>query len=66
MKKKYNIFLLLLTMNCGYFASKVIHFNNIPEPDGPYAVGSILNYWIDESRNEWYTNDKQNKRKLMV
>ena len=35
MKSKYNIFWLVLFLNCGYFASKFIHFENIPEPDGP-------------------------------
>jgi len=66
MKSKYNIFWLVLFLNCGYLASKFIHFENIPEPDGPFQVGCTLNYWIDESRNEWYLDDMSGQRSLMV
>ncbi len=66
MKKTYKILGLILFLNCSYFASKLIHFENIPKPNGPYKVGSILYHWIDESRNEWYIDDMQGKRSLMV
>jgi len=53
-------------MNCEYFSSKYINFNNLPKPEGPFSVGSSKFYWIDESRNEWYLKSYSDKRKLMV
>ena len=66
MKKYIYIILGILVINCGYFSSKLIQFNDLPVPDGPYLVGSKLFYWIDASRKEWYIDKYTDKRKLMV
>ena len=60
------IFLLLLIVNCSYFSSRYIKFNNLPKPNGPYIVGSSVFYWIDESRSEWYLESFNDARRLMA
>tara|TARA_B100000131_G_C18074249_1_gene595744 strand:- start:241 stop:1392 length:1152 start_codon:yes stop_codon:yes gene_type:complete len=60
------LFFVLFFANCGYVATKFIHFNNIPKPNGEYNVGSSKFFWIDESRQEWYLDNLKNKRKLMA
>ena len=58
--------MLLFLVNCGYFSSKYIQFNNLPSPDGPFSVGSSVFYWIDESRSEWYLETYKDQRRLMA
>ncbi len=38
----------------------------LPKPSGPYPVGSTTFYWIDESRDEIYSPQAGDKRRLMV
>ena len=40
--------------------------NLIPAPTGPYQIGTVSLYWKDETRDESYTADTQDKRELMV
>ena len=56
-KKLILLFLYLILNGCTQFASKVIHFSDIPAPTGEYVVGTSLFYWVDSSRTEWYTNE---------
>ncbi|TQR36988.1 carboxylic ester hydrolase [Lysinibacillus sphaericus] len=35
-------------------------------PSGPFAVGTTLYHWVDEKRDEPYTKDPNDRRKLMV
>ena len=63
---RISIYLVIFLMNCGYISSNLIKFNNLPKPDGPFDVGSMKFYWVDESRKEWYLDSYLDKRKLMV
>lgn len=38
----------------------------IPEPTGPYAIGTQTFHLIDESRDEIYTDDPADKREIMM
>ena len=38
----------------------------LPEPPGPYAIGSVLYDWTDTTRPETYASDPNGKRQLMV
>jgi len=40
--------------------------NPFPELTGPYAIGTRDYFWIDESRDEVFTSDPDDKRHLMV
>ncbi len=39
---------------------------SLPEPSGPYAIGTLLYHWVDRSRGEIFTADPQDHRELMV
>lgn len=38
----------------------------LPAPTGPYLVGTTSRHWIDEDRDETFTEDQGDKRELMV
>lgn len=38
----------------------------LPEPDGAYKIGTRTLHFVDDSRNEVLTQDKNDKRELMV
>ncbi len=40
---------------------------SLPNPTGPYAVGSSTSHWVDTNRAEWFTKeDKEDLREIMV
>lgn len=56
--------LLLLVLLSAYF---LIQRNNtvvLPKPTGQFTVGRIGYDWVDDSRNEVYSETKDTKRKL--
>ena len=74
MKKYFTLFsnfllsitLILLLSSCSYIATKVINLNDLPNPKGPYSVGSRIYTWIDQTRHESFTEDSFDKRKIVV
>ncbi|MCB8976234.1 MAG: hypothetical protein H6657_02265 [Ardenticatenaceae bacterium] len=38
----------------------------LPDPTGPYAIGTFTTYLVDESRPEIYTEDPNDNREVMV
>jgi hypothetical protein len=38
----------------------------IPPPTGPYQVGQTYRHWVDESRDEPYTDEEDDHRELVV
>ena len=38
----------------------------IPEPTGPYDVGTVTHHWVDTARPEAFTADPDDRRELMV
>ena len=38
-----------------------------PNPGGVYTTGSLIHHWVDEDRDEWFTNkNKDDKRQFML
>ena len=61
------IFLYLFLFNaCSFVASRVVPLNDIQSPTGSYNVGSQIFYWIDNDREEWFSDEIGDKRELMV
>ncbi len=56
------ISILLLCSSCAL----VLNFNDLPEPKGQYIVGTDLFVWEDSYRDEWFTKDKIDSRKIVV
>ena len=57
-----SIFILLLFNSCAF----VLNFKDLPKPKGPYIVGTDLFVWEDSYRDEWFTKDKIDSRKIVV
>ncbi|TAK13120.1 MAG: hypothetical protein EPO32_06260 [Anaerolineae bacterium] len=38
----------------------------LPQPPGPYAVGSVLYHWMDTTRDEVYSTEPDDSREMMV
>ena len=47
-------------------ASRLIPLNDIKSPTGNYQIGTETFYWVDSSRAEWFSDDLEDKRRLMV
>ena len=56
----------LLISGCSFVASRVIPLNDIKSPTGKYKVGTQIFYWVDNDREEWFTNIEGDKRELVV
>ena len=61
---KYKIALILSCLF--YSCSIIIPLNDLPKPDGKYTVGTKLFYWEDSSRDEIFTKDIIDTRKIVV
>ena len=46
--------------------SMILNFKSLPEPTGKYIIGTDLFTWEDTYRDEWFTKDKIDNRKIVV
>jgi len=56
----------LIISGCAFVASRVVPLNDIKSPTGNYKVGTQIFYWIDNSREEWFTDIEGDKRELVI
>tara|TARA_Y100000590_G_scaffold433704_1_gene551050 strand:+ start:723 stop:1865 length:1143 start_codon:yes stop_codon:yes gene_type:complete len=66
MKLKTSIFLYLAIILMFTSCSLILNFQNLPEPEGQYIVGTDIFDWEDTYRDEWFTKDKIDTRKIVV
>jgi predicted dienelactone hydrolase len=45
---------------------KLIPLSDLPTPSGVYDVGTRIFEWTDDSRDEWFTEEKDDKRRMIV
>ena len=45
---------------------KLIPLSDLPKPSGIYGVGTRIFEWTDESRDEWFTDEIDDKRRIVV
>jgi dienelactone hydrolase len=57
LKKSFIIGILFLLPTCGVMVSKVIPFHDLPKPLGRYTIGTMIETWVDNDREEWFTED---------
>ena len=60
------IIIFILFTGCSFVASRFIPINDIKSPTGEYHIGTQTFYWVDEKRDEWFTPDIEDNRRLMV
>ena len=53
---------MLLINSCAL----ILNFNDLPTPKGNYIIGTNLFDWEDKFRDEWFTKDKIDTRKIPV
>ena len=58
------VILALLASGCSSVISKVFPLDDLPSPTGPHAVGTQFFEWVDESRDELFTDDPSDQRRL--
>ena len=58
------VILGLLGSGCTTLVSKVFPLDDLPLPSGPHAVGTQFFEWVDEAREEPFTEDPSDKRRL--
>ena len=61
----FGLFILLMT-GCSLVVPRLLPFDDLPEPAGPYAVGTQTFTWQDNSREEAFTAEAGDKRRLVV
>jgi len=56
----------VLLSSCSVLIPKILPFNNIPAPTGFYSVGTQIFDWEDTNREEWFTENPEDFRKIVV
>ena len=62
MRKLILLPFILLLSSCAV----VLNFKDLPTPRGEYIIGTDLFDWEDTFRDEWFTKDKIDTRKIPV
>ena len=57
---------VLFFLSCSVIIPKLIPFNDLPLPAGEYRVGTRIFYWENDKREEWFTDEDGDFRKLVV
>lgn len=62
-----SLFITLLTsFGCSSIARTALPFNDLPQPNGPFAVGTNTETWVDSSREEAFTGNAGDPRRIVV
>lgn len=56
----------LTSFGCTGVLRNTLPFNDLPAPEGPYAVGTQTETWQDASRTEEFTDDPGDLRRIVV
>ena len=57
----YSLYILFFS-SC----SLILNFKDLPNPEGKYIIGTDVFTWVDSYRDEWFTKDKIDTRKIVV
>ena len=58
----FSLFILIIFNSC----SLILNFQDLPKPKGKYIIGTDVFMWEDTYRDEWFTKDKIDTRKIVV
>lgn len=58
--------ILFFTSACSIIVPKIIPFDDLPSPNGPYSIGTQTFTWVDSSRDETFTQNPEDKRRIVV
>jgi len=60
------VLMIIALLGHSVIIPKLIPLSNLPTPSGIYSVGTKIFEWTDESRNEWFTEEIDDKRRIVV
>ena len=60
------VLIIIAVLGHSVIIPKLIPLSDLPTPSGVYSVGTKIFEWTDESRDEWFTEDKDDKRRIVV
>ena len=60
------ILIIIAALGHRVIIPKLIPLSNLPIPSGIYGVGTRIFEWTDESRDEWFTEEIDDKRRLVI
>ena len=60
------ILIIIAALGHRVIIPKLIPLSDLPIPSGVYEVGTRIFEWTDESRDEWFTEEIDDKRRLVI
>jgi len=60
------VLIIIAVLGHSVIIPKLIPLSNLPTPSGIYSVGTKIFEWTDESRDEWFTEEINDKRRIVV
>jgi len=60
------VLIIIAVLGHSIIIPKLIPLSNLPVPSGIYSVGTKIFEWTDESRDEWFTEEIDDKRRIVV
>jgi len=60
------ILIIIAALGHRVIIPKLIPLSDLPIPSGIYEVGTRIFEWTDESRDEWFTEEIDDKRRLVI
>ena len=66
MRKIFSVFFVLVFCSCSSIIPIIIPFKDLPPPTGSYNVGTRVFNWEDKSREEWFTEEINDLRKIVL
>ena len=60
------ILIIIVVLGHRVIIPKLIPLSDLPKPSGIYGVGTRIFEWTDESRDEWFTEEIDDKRRLVI
>jgi len=60
------ILIIIVVIGHSVIIPKLIPLSDLPTPSGIYGVGTRIFEWTDESRDEWFTEEIDDKRRIVV
>lgn len=66
MRVAFMLLAALISFGCSSVLRTTLPFNDLPGPEGPYAVGTQIETWQDASRSEDFTDDPDDLRRIVV
>ena len=59
-------FLITILVVLSFSLPSLIPVISMPKPTGKHKIGTSIHHWIDQEREEWFTDDPNDFRQIMI